>query len=30
VNIVGQIDLERLAQLGGHMGIPRIEVEPKR
>lgn len=30
VNIVGEIDLERLAQLGGHMGIPKIEVDRKR
>jgi uncharacterized protein DUF4252 len=29
VNIVGQIDLERLAQLGGHMSIPKIRAAGK-
>ena len=27
VNIVGQIDLAQLAKLGGHLGIPKIDVE---
>ena len=27
VNIVGAIDLDTLSELGGHMGIPEIEVE---
>jgi hypothetical protein len=26
VNIVGSIDLERLAELGGHFGIPAVEI----
>lgn len=30
VNIVGPIDLERLAGLGGQFGIPKIEKEPKQ
>ena len=29
VNIVGQIDIEQLAKLGGHMGIPKIDLEKK-
>jgi hypothetical protein len=30
VNIVGPIDLERLTDLGGQFGIPRVEVEARR
>jgi Domain of unknown function (DUF4252) len=30
VNIVGSIDLERLASLGGQLGIPKLEIERKR
>lgn len=30
VNIVGQIDLDQLASLGGHFGIPKVKVEPPR
>jgi hypothetical protein len=26
VNIVGNIDLERLSELGGHFGIPEVEI----
>jgi len=27
VNIVGKIDLDELSELGGNMGVPKIEVE---
>jgi hypothetical protein len=27
VNIVGKIDLDQLSELGGNMGVPKIEVE---
>ena len=27
VNIVGPIDLDKLSELGGHMGIPSVEVK---
>ena len=30
VNIVGAIDLDALTELGGHMGIPEVEVEKKK
>ncbi len=31
VNIVGPIDLDRLASLGGHFGIPKVDVKvPKK
>ena len=30
VNIVGPIDLDSLSQLGGHFGIPDVEVEKKK
>jgi hypothetical protein len=30
VNIVGPIDLEKLADLGGQFGIPRVEVEERK
>jgi hypothetical protein len=29
VNIVGQIDPEDLRDLGGHFGVPKIELDPK-
>jgi hypothetical protein len=28
VNIVGSIDLKKLSDLGGHFGIPQVEVHP--
>ncbi len=30
VNIVGPIDLDSLSELGGHFGIPEVEVEKKK
>jgi len=30
VNIVGPIDLDNLSELGGHFGIPDVEVEKKK
>ena len=27
VNIVGKIDLDELSELGGNMGVPKIDVE---
>jgi hypothetical protein len=30
VNIAGTIDMKRLSDLGGHFGIPKIDVEKKR
>lgn len=30
VNIVGPIDLDSLSELGGHMGIPQVEIEKKK
>ena len=30
VNIVGAIDLDTLSELGGHFGIPEVEVEKKK
>ncbi len=30
VNIVGAIDLESLSDLGGHFGIPGVEVDKKK
>jgi hypothetical protein len=27
VNIVGPINLDKLSKLGGHLGIPRIDIE---
>jgi hypothetical protein len=30
VNIVGPIDLDSLSELGGHMGIPEVEVQKKK
>lgn len=30
VNIVGPIDLDSLSELGGHLGIPEVEVEKKK
>jgi hypothetical protein len=30
VNIVGPIDLDSLSDLGGHFGIPEVEVEKKK
>jgi len=30
VNIVGAIDLDALSELGGHFGIPEVEVEKKK
>lgn len=30
VNIVGPIDLDQLASLGGQFGIPKVKVEPPR
>jgi hypothetical protein len=27
VNLVGPIDLDKLSELGGHMGVPRLKVE---
>jgi hypothetical protein len=30
VNIVGAIDLDSLSELGGHFGIPEVEVEKKK
>ncbi|MGA2132758.1 MAG: DUF4252 domain-containing protein [Bryobacteraceae bacterium] len=30
VNIVGTIDLDTLSELGGHFGIPDVEVEKKK
>jgi len=30
VNIVGPIDLDTLSKLGGHMGIPEVEVDKKK
>jgi hypothetical protein len=30
VNIVGPIDLDSLSELGGHFGIPDVEVEKKK
>jgi hypothetical protein len=29
VNLVGPIDLDKLSELGGHMGVPRLKVEKK-
>jgi Domain of unknown function (DUF4252) len=29
VNLVGPIDLNKLSELGGHMGVPQIRVEKK-
>jgi hypothetical protein len=28
VNIVGSIDLNSLSELGGHFGVPKVEVPP--
>jgi hypothetical protein len=30
VNIVGAIDLDTLSELGGHMGIPDVDVDKKK
>ena len=30
VNIVGAIDLDSLSKLGGHLGIPEVELEKKK
>jgi len=30
VNIVGRIDLDELSELGGNMGVPKIEVEKQK
>jgi hypothetical protein len=30
VNLVGAVDLNSLAELGGHLGIPKINVVPKQ
>ena len=30
VNIVGAIDLDSLSELGGHFGIPEVDVEKKK
>jgi len=30
VNIVGNIDLEKLARLEGHLGIPDLEIGPSK
>lgn len=30
VNIAGPVDLDSLAELGGHFGVPKIEKAPKR
>jgi len=30
VNIVGPIDLDSLSELGGHFGVPEVEVEKKK
>jgi hypothetical protein len=29
VNLVGPIDLDKLSELGGHMGVPKLKVEKK-
>lgn len=29
VNLVGPIDLDKLSELGGHMGVPQLKVEKK-
>ncbi len=29
VNVVGPIDLNKLSELGGHMGVPKLKVEKK-
>ena len=29
VNIVGQVDLDSIANLGGHFGIPKVEIKKK-
>ena len=30
VNIVGKIDLDELSELGGNMGVPKIEIEKQK
>ncbi len=30
VNIIGSIDLDQLSELGGHFGIPSIDVSPEK
>jgi Domain of unknown function (DUF4252) len=30
VNIVGTLDLEALAELSGHLGVPKLEMAPKK
>jgi hypothetical protein len=27
VNIIGPVDLEKLTELGGHFGIPQLDIE---